>query len=528
MRRIICSAAISATFVASLVGLSMPAANAADSKVTVHGQDLADAGLRYNSGSCSSWATDPINNGVSDVYALYKKPGLIGQRAIGWQFGPSGGATGTEAGPLAPVNSPAKLSNVRFSGYMRSPDPQAGLFTAYLAPDGDFGDGYYAGSSGYLSTTASGWSTWSHLETLDLTWYHWNGGGFDAGSTVTTIKALARSAGNAATAYVGPELGCDGKSWYVDDLRVSTGRTTRTYDFEGARTGSVLGGWHKLSDPPRKVVWGLKHFVRDYSESDWVVGYGGYYDDLTNGAPFTYFRGPGTLFAKPYGSKRFHKVATKTFTVKGVAAFKLKHLTRHTDYYFSYPGNTARSPSRSQTMSVDVRAEVHGHLLNKSVFRGARLAVAGQRLPGDAGAKVLLQRKVRGHWRTIGSSRTHRHGNFRVGARAGSLGIWNLRLSVPGAKGDLGNQTGAFAVRIKKRPAPPPPPPVITSPPPCTTCAGAPPDVPIGGKLGGRRLHPRGPIVTMPLEHGRSPRPAPGRGLLRDPAQLPGRRSAGR
>ncbi|HEX3932979.1 MAG TPA: hypothetical protein VHW64_19995 [Nocardioides sp.] len=520
-----CISAIGTAISACLVGLSVSPAQAADVPVTVHGHDLAGAGLYLAGGSCTTWAPDPIDAFPNNVYDLYKKPGTIGQRAIGWQFGASGGATGEGAGPLVLLNSPASLTNLRFSSYMDTADSGAGNVIAFLAPDGDFSDGYYAGAL-TLGANSAGWGTWNQVDNYPLTWSHWLGASWASGTVSDTIQGLARSSGSGARAYVGPELGCHGDDWYVDDLRVATTSGTRTYDFEGARTESSFGGWRKLSSPTDKFVWGLKHFVRNYGESDWVDGFAGYRNDEASVGKvggFVYFGDRGSLYARTYGSKKFHKVSTKSFTAQYAAAFELKHLKKHTDYYFKYPGTVALSPSRSQTLSVDVRAEVRGHLLNKSVFKGARLTVSGQRLPGDAGVKVMVQRKLKGHWRTIGSSRTHRHGKFRVGARAGSVGTWHLRLSVPKAKGNLGNQTGAFTVRIKRRPAPPPP-PVIVTPAPCTTCAGAPPDVPVGGKVGKRATRPGQPALATPQFRGAVPMPAPGRSMLIDPALLPGRR----
>lgn len=508
-----------------LVGLSVPPAHAA-TKVTVHGHDFAGKHLIYNSGDCATWRNDPIHAAApATVYAEYKKPGLIGQRAIGWQFGSDGGVTGSEAGALAYVASPATLSDLRFSAFLGdASEANEGQLIAYVSSTGSFTSDYYAGFANLDANFSRSWNTWTNQDSRTLTWLHWLGDHWESAPD-STIPSLAQSLGSTATAYVGPELGCTGRTWYVDNLRVTTSAGTRAYDFEGLRTGSIFGGWHKLSDPDNDVVWGLKHFVRNYSETEWVVGYSGYVNDLVRGShgvgDFVYFRDQGSLYARHWGSRKWHKADTDTFTVKGVAAFKLRHLKKHTDYYFRYAGSRALEPSRSQVMSVDVRALLSGHLVNKTVYRGARLTVTGQRLPKDKGVKVFLQRHVNHRWHTIARTRTRLHGTFRVSARARSLGTWSLRLKMAKGKGNLGNRTKSFSVTIKKRPAPPPT-PVISTPPPCTSCGGNLPDVPIGGKAasGHRPVTHRG---ATPGRGGSSP--APGQLPLREPGTWWARRS---
>jgi len=160
------------------------------------------------------------------------------------------------------------------------------------------------------------------------------------------------------------------------------------------------------------------------------------------------------------------------------------------------------------------------------VFKGARLTVTGQRKPGDAGAKVLLQRHTRG-WHTIATTRTKRHGKFTVGAKASSLGTWKLRVATPKGKGNLANQTAPFTLIVKKRPAPPPAPVISTPTTPCTTCAGGAPDIPVNGGLtaGEHGVSPALAAAFEALRHDRQ-RPLPTGLAIRQLAATPPRRGA--
>jgi hypothetical protein len=537
MRRVLCTAVTTAC----LASFAIPDADAAKkTRVTVFGHDLASAGVLYNGGDCAAWSDDPIAaSASSEVYALYRKPGKIGQRAIGWEFGADGGVAGSQAGALAYVPSPGSLSDLRFSAYLKDTSAaREGDLIAYLDPDDEYSDDYYVGSLTLNARSDKAWNNWTGQADKSLTWYHWLGDHWadadnnGADSFSQTIRGLARASGGSTTAFVGPELGCSGQSWYVDDLRVTTSGGTRTYDFEGVQTASILAGWRKRSDPASAIVYGLKHFVRSYGESEWIGGFTGYFEDLAGGGhkvgDVVFFAAKGTLYARSYHAHRWHRVATKSFTKSHGAAFKLAHLTRHTDYVFRYAGNTALSGSRSQVMSVDVKALIKGHVANKSVYRGGRVSVSGKRLPGDAGVKVSLQRHTRSGWHTIANSRTKHAGAFHVSAKANTLGRWKLRVSVAKAKGNLGNTTTPFTVRVKKHPAPPPPkPPVVSSPPVCTTCAGGTPDIPVGTRRVMERTALSAHAYGVPtLRRGGLP-PTPQQLPLREPATVWSRRLAG-
>jgi hypothetical protein len=100
-------------------------------------------------------------------------------------------------------------------------------------------------------------------------------------------------------------------------------------------------------------------------------------------------------------------------------------------------------------------------------------------------------------------------GKFRVGDRANTLGRWTLRLQVAKAKGNLGNTTRPFGLRIKQHPAAPPPrQTTATTPAPtaCTSCSGGSPILPVDRT-------PRG-THTQPLRLGSNRLPFPGRAPL--------------
>lgn len=480
-----------------LVTFAAPAAQAADRTVTVFGHDLESAGVIYNSGGCDSWSADPITPSVEDVYAAYRRPGTIGSHAIGWQFGAAGGTTGNEAGPLAFVQSPGSLRTVTFSAYLPNgtADTHDGELVAYLDGTGTFTDDYYAGSIG-LDGNVSGWNTWTSstgLASKNLSWLHWTGTGWQdddgdgrADVTSATIKDLATTLGGSTRGFVGPELGCTGQTWYADNLEITTSAGTTTYDFEGRDTASLIAGWRKRSDPVNKIVYDIRHFTRTYGETDWIGAYTAYFNDIDDGTnaidDVMFFAGQGTLYARRYGSGSWRRVEAKSFNESHGAAFKL-HFTKHTDYQFRYAGSNELMPNSSPVLSVDVHAKVKGKLLNKTVFKGAALAVSGTRSPGDKGVKVFLQRRIGGRWHTIGTTRTKGHGAFRVGAKASSTGVWQLRLEVAAGKGNLGTVSKSFSLTVKKRPAPPPKTTFEPEPPsPCTVCGGDAPDIPIQGR----------------------------------------------
>ena len=74
--------------------------------------------------------------------------------------------------------------------------------------------------------------------------------------------------------------------------------------------------------------------------------------------------------------------------------------------------------SASRPLRVAARVSVNRARTRTTVRIGRLLQVRGHAAPAHAGRLVLLQRRLRGHWRTIGHAHTRAHGAYTLRLRA--------------------------------------------------------------------------------------------------------------
>lgn len=252
----------------------------------------------------------------------------------------------------------------------------------------------------------------------------------------------------------------------MDNFRIQTSTQTTIYDFEGARSLAYLSTYptHHSTTLSRSVtrvrlVHGQSHYLLGDAAglSDTVLSTG-------------WIPGTATLMAKKFGSSSFKTVSSLGFAADTYAQFKVRPAKR-TVYQVRTRASSTYEAAASHQLVVDVQRRVKARAADDTIRKGQRIKVTGKLFPGDRGVKVVLQRKVSGGWRAIGSNQSGKRGAYVVSARAGSVGKWTIRVLVPAAKGNLGTKSPKMVITVKKppaRPAPPPPsdPVVVYSPPP--------------------------------------------------------------
>ena len=437
-----------AVLAGSLLGLSPSAAQAATSTVTVNGFDYP-GGLAPLTESCTS-GTPP------QPTALYRKGGKRGTHAIGLSFG---GATGYESGVQAKVATPRSLTSISFATYHPlGPDADTaadGHFAAYYDPSGNnFANGYYFAYRG-LDSTVTGWGTWSNLAAANLSWSYWNGASTSTGAYTGTLKQLADSKGtNGSGAWVGFEFGCNGRDYYLDDFRITTGASTKIYDFEGIRTRAYL------STPPthhsRRAVRDVTKVTLTQGQGHWLWGDAlGYGDTVVAPAWLT---GTASLYAKPYGASSFKKTRSGGYSDTTWATWVVR-AKKNVKYQVRTSSSNQQEAAVSKTLSISVKRRIKARLADNVVRRGNTVKVTGQLFPGDRGVTVTLQRKAGAKWKAMGKAKSGARGKYTVRAKATQIGKSKLRMLVGNAKGNLGNRSPAMNLTVKKpppRPAPEP------------------------------------------------------------------------
>ncbi|KRB73921.1 hypothetical protein ASE01_18125 [Nocardioides sp. Root190] len=422
---------------------SLPAASAASSVVVVDGFDWPSS-LGYITDGC-----DP-GDSAPGFDPQYRRQGLRGHRSIGFGFGGTGGMAGVEAR----VATPRSLTDARFGVYY--PEASGGglgrqgvIKVSYAtSPDG-FGYPYYVGILD-LHLHDAGWTSVTGVGSADLHWYLFDGATYTAQNVQASVAEFAQSKGtDGSGAWVGFELGCDGRTHYMDDLRLTTASGTRTYDFEGAESESSLtaatshdGHTFKRDITSLRLVKGETH--RIYGDSY------GYSDGVQDDG---YLDGVAHLWERRYGAN-WRRVASANYLSTGYARFAIAPAKKTLYLVKTVPTLTPFTPSTSLTLTVDVRRTLSARVADTRIRKGKRISVSGRINPTDSGVSVLLQRYRDGAWRTVARTTTTSGGRYSVGVRARTVGTWRMRITVPTAKGNLGTSSSAQTVRVV-RAAPP-------------------------------------------------------------------------
>jgi hypothetical protein len=189
--------------------------------------------------------------------------------------------------------------------------------------------------------------------------------GAHASLLLDTIGISATNCGTAA------------QSFNVDDLTLGLKTTTTTYNFETSVATQLVGhiskrliGYHKAVTPTAKLTAGSN-------------GLGGK---------------SVSLWQKPAGSKKYHKIGTLVTSANGALTGPVQHPRVNTAYQWRYAGDTAtHSPATSKPNHVAVRSKIGLALERKSVANGQPVAGGGAVTPRHAHLKITLwARKVTG------------------------------------------------------------------------------------------------------------------------------------
>jgi hypothetical protein len=92
------------------------------------------------------------------------------------------------------------------------------------------------------------------------------------------------------------------------------------------------------------------------------------------------------------------------------------------------PGSTAASSARAVAVASAFRLRSR----SMKLLQGQMVAVRGRLLPEVGDRKVRLFGRARGGWHWLASTRTGRHGGFRLRYRTSALGIQQVRAFFPG------------------------------------------------------------------------------------------------
>lgn len=108
------------------------------------------------------------------------------------------------------------------------------------------------------------------------------------------------------------------------------------------------------------------------------------------------------------------------------------------------PATIAPSPSRP------VHVAPKFHVGNRSIdaLSGQRVDVRGRLLPEVGSRRVVLDGRSGRHWHALASTRTGRHGGFRLHYRAGGLGRLHLRVRFAGDRLNTRTSRGAGQLTV--------------------------------------------------------------------------------
>ena len=108
------------------------------------------------------------------------------------------------------------------------------------------------------------------------------------------------------------------------------------------------------------------------------------------------------------------------------------------------PATIAPSPSRPVQVASSFR--VRGRSID--ALTGQSVAVRGKLLPERAGRRVILEGRSGRHWHELATTRTGRHGGFRLRYGTGSLGRRQLRVRFKGDRLNTRANHGAGRITV--------------------------------------------------------------------------------
>ncbi|GAA3543850.1 hypothetical protein GCM10022263_33710 [Nocardioides daeguensis] len=442
MKRMLLAVALGA--VLPLAGAVHVPAAALDRTVVVDGYALP-AGLAYVTAACPGGQE-------RSPYATYRQGSVLGDHAIGLAFG---GATGGMGGIAAWVPEPAGLLDAGLATYHPSALPGGSGRDGQVVVQFDaLGDGFQSAwlEGRYDVSDLAGWHSGDDVADIATSWY-WSDDASQWSAGDTLAEVAAPWGPDAGGAWLNFELGCRGRDFFFDDLRVRTTAGTTTYDFEGVRTQAFISAapTHHSTALQRGVtrldlVSGQDHYLLADADTPgdgvWTPGY---------------VSGTATLWARPWGAAGFAPVSSGGFRSDTYAHFHIRP-DRQTEYQVRTTADDTFEAASSATLLVTVARQVKARTPATRLRQGQPIRVKGHIAPAERGIRVTLQRKVGSRWRPVDRARTGRGGRFALAVRASSTGRWKIRVAVAAAHGNLASVTATTRVTVLPRPEPKPKP----------------------------------------------------------------------
>jgi rare lipoprotein A len=143
----------------------------------------------------------------------------------------------------------------------------------------------------------------------------------------------------------------------------------------------------------------------------------------------------------PNGHFRFAEPVRRSGLVRAVSSKSVARSSLGTA-----PGTAALAPSTARPVQVTPKFRVRGRPIN--ALSGRSVAVQGTLLPEVGGRRVTLDGRSGRHWHALTSTRTGRHGGFRLHYRARGLGRQHLRVRFAGDRLNTHALLGAGRVTV--------------------------------------------------------------------------------
>ncbi|MCW2794439.1 MAG: hypothetical protein JWO76_3537, partial [Nocardioides sp.] len=406
MRKTLIGAVASAALVAtSLAGVATAATR-------VDGNHFAASGLTQVSHGCADTRALPFSKPRFVVAKGPKKPPL-GAYSAGWVT--PGNTYGV--GVTAHVADPATLDTLRIAVYSADADVEGIAVATYHAPDDD---GVWKGIAQLGSDTAKGWHP-VRATTAVYSWVHFVGDTIDREDPAGTLQDMTvRHGGSGAGAEVGFLFGCNGKCFFVDDFRVSTGDAGRVYDLGGYRSRTTLFTHSKARS---KMTLNAGQRVKVTAKVRSVTG-------------SRALTGKALVQSRPRTGKKWTVLDKRRVGRTGNITFKAAPRVSSV-YRVVYAGVGKYEGSASPKLTILVRKRVNAGLVDRTVTRGHSFTATGKVAPSRA-SKITLERYLKGAWRVVKRGSTDGQGHFRISAVAKSLGASYWRVSARSGGGTLG------------------------------------------------------------------------------------------
>jgi hypothetical protein len=227
-----------------------------------------------------------------------------------------------------------------------------------------------------------------------------------------------RHGGSGGGAELGFLFGCNGKAFFVDDLRLSTDDGDRVFDLGGYRSRTTL---YTHSRARRSLTLNAGQAVKVTAKVRSRTGKA--------------LSGKALVQSRPRAGKKWSTLDQRRIGRTGNVTFKAApDLT--SVYRVRYVGTNKYEGSTSQALKILVRKRVSASLVDKTVTRGHSFTATGRVLPSRS-ARITLERYLKGAWRVVKRGSTDGQGRYRISSIAKSLGASYWRVAARPGGGTL-------------------------------------------------------------------------------------------